>query len=160
MVLKWYVCLFGLQLDDWVLCRIYNKKGSIEKHFPSEQKCLNYPEMDVVEDQKPNILLDAQTMTALPQQQQQPSSMSTMNDLPRLHTDSSSSEEHVLSPELKEVQSEVKWNELSNNSYNTGLDFQFNFMDGFQDDTFARQVQYQMEQLSTPLQDMFMYKPF
>lgn len=117
--------------------------------------------MDVVEDQKPNILLDAQTMTALPQQQQQqPSSMSTMNDLPRLYTDSSSSEEHVLSPELKEVQSEVKWNELSNNSYNTGLDFQFNFMDGFQDDTFARQVQYQMEQLSTPLQDMFMYKPF
>ena len=155
------VWLFLLQLDDWVLCRLYNKKGSIEKHFPSAQKWLNYPEM---EDQKPNILLNGQNMTAL-SQQQQPSSMSMMNDqlqmdasdsVPRLHTDSSSSE-HVLSPEItceKEVQSEPKWNELSN-----ALDFQFNYMDGFQDDPFASQVQFQMDQLS-PLQDMFMYKPF
>ncbi|XWS44647.1 hypothetical protein CRYUN_Cryun15aG0066000 [Craigia yunnanensis] len=153
----------NLRLDDWVLCRLYNKKGSIEKHLPSTQKWLNYPEM---EDQKPNILLNGQNMTAL-SQRQQPSSMSMMNDLlqmdasdsvPRLHTDSSSSE-HVLSPEItceKEVQSEPKWNELSN-----ALDFQFNYMDGFQDDPFASQVQFQMDQLS-PLQDMFMYphKPF
>ncbi|XVF58857.1 hypothetical protein PTKIN_Ptkin07bG0099700 [Pterospermum kingtungense] len=148
----------NLRLDDWVLCRIYNKKGSIEKHFPSEQKWLNYPEAEM-EDQKPNILLNAHT-----QEKQQPSSMSMMQHtdasdfVPRLHTDSSSSE-HVLSPEItceKEVQSEAKWNELSNNN---GLDFQFNFMDGFQDDPFASQVQFQMEQLS-PLQDMFMYKPF
>ncbi|XWS29942.1 hypothetical protein CRYUN_Cryun24cG0073900 [Craigia yunnanensis] len=152
----------NLRLDDWVLCRIYNKKGSIEKHFPSEQKWLNYPEM---KDQKPNILLNGQNMTTV--SKQQPSSMSMMNDLletdasdsvPRLHTDSSSSE-HVLSPEIKcekEVQSEPKWNELSN-----ALDFQFNCMDGFQDDPFASQVQFQMDQFS-PLQDMFMYlqKPF
>ncbi|XWS41269.1 hypothetical protein CRYUN_Cryun17cG0066600 [Craigia yunnanensis] len=152
----------NLRLDDWVLCRIYNKKGSIEKHFPSEQKWLNYPEM---EDQKPNILLNGQNMTAL--SQQQPSSMSMMNDLletdasdsvPRLHTDSSSSE-HVLSHEItceKEVQSEPKWNEPSN-----ALDFQFNYMDGFQDDPFASHVQFQMDQLS-PLQGMFMHlqKPF
>ena len=116
-----------------------------------------------MEDQKPNILLNGQNMTAL--SQQQPSPMSMMNDLletdasdsvPRLHTDSSSSE-HVLSPEIKcekEVQSEPKWNELSN-----AFDFQFNYMDGFQDDPFASQVQFQMDQLS-PLQDMFMYKPF
>ncbi|XWS33113.1 hypothetical protein CRYUN_Cryun22dG0050600 [Craigia yunnanensis] len=153
----------NLRLDDWVLCRLYNKKGGIEKHFPSEQKWLNYPEM---EDQKPNILLNGQNMAALSQQQQQqPSSMSMMNDLlqtdasysvPRLNTESSSSE-HVLSPEIKcekEVQSESKWNELSN-----APDFQFNYMDGFQDDPFANQVQFQMDQLS-PLQDMFMYKPF
>ncbi|XP_022740811.1 NAC domain-containing protein 2-like [Durio zibethinus] len=155
----------NLRLDDWVLCRIYNKKGSIEKHFPSEQKRISYPEM---EDQKPNILMNGQNMTALPQKQ--PSSVSIMNDLfqtdasdsvPRLHADSSSSEQ-VLSPEItcgKEVQSEPKWNELQPSN---ALDFQFNYMDdGFQDDPFASQAQYQMEQLS-PLQDMFMYlqKPF
>ncbi|XP_021274745.1 NAC domain-containing protein 2-like [Herrania umbratica] len=160
----------NLRLDDWVLCRIYNKKGSIEKHFPSEQKhfpseqkWFGYPEM---EDQKPNILMNGQNITTL---SQQPSLMSTMmNDqpptddgsdsVPRLHTDSSSSE-HVLSPEItceKEVQSEPKWNELS-----SALDFQFNYMDGFQDDPFGSQVQYQMDQLS-PLQDMFAFlqKPF
>ncbi|EOX92686.1 hypothetical protein QUC31_003762 [Theobroma cacao] len=153
----------NLRLDDWVLCRIYNKKGAIEKHFPSQQKWLSYPEM---EDQKPNILMNGQYMTTL---SQQPSLMSTMmNDLlptddgsdsvPRLHTDSSSSGQ-VLSPETtceKEVQSEPKWNELS-----SALDFQFNYMDGFQDDPFASQVQYQMDQLS-PLQDMFAFlqKPF
>ncbi|CAN0865410.1 Protein ATAF2 [Linum grandiflorum] len=27
----------GLRLDDWVLCRLYNKKGGMEKHFPEEQ---------------------------------------------------------------------------------------------------------------------------
>ncbi|KAK6287238.1 hypothetical protein POUND7_013417 [Theobroma cacao] len=153
----------NLRLDDWVLCRIYNKKGAIEKHFPSQQKWLSYPEM---EDQKPNILMNGQYMATL---SQQPSLMSTMmNDLlptddgsdsvPRLHTDSSSSGQ-VLSPETtceKEVQSEPKWNELS-----SALDFQFNYMDGFQDDPFASQVQYQMDQLS-PLQDMFAFlqKPF
>ncbi|KAK6259188.1 hypothetical protein SCA6_013662 [Theobroma cacao] len=153
----------NLRLDDWVLCRIYNKKGAIEKHFPSQQKWLSYPEM---EDQKPTILMNGQYMTTL---SQQPSLMSTMmNDLlptddgsdsvPRLHTDSSSSGQ-VLSPETKcekEVQSEPKWNELS-----SALDFQFNYMDGFQDDPFASQVQYQMDQLS-PLQDMFAFlqKPF
>ncbi|GMI67585.1 Arabidopsis NAC domain containing protein 2 [Hibiscus trionum] len=149
----------NLRLDDWVLCRIYNKKGSIEKHFPSEQKwsSSSYPEM---EDQKPNILMH---MTAL-SQQQGPSSVQTdaSDSVPRLHTDSSSSGQ-VLSPEVtweKEVQSQPKWNELQLS--NNGLDFGFSYMDGgFQDDPFASQVQYQMEQLS-PLQDMFMYlqKPF
>ncbi|KAJ6740905.1 putative proteinC DOMAIN-CONTAINING PROTEIN-RELATED [Salix purpurea] len=43
----------NLRLDDWVLCRIYNKKGSVEKHFPSERKSTaSYPEM---EDRKPDI---------------------------------------------------------------------------------------------------------
>ncbi|KAK8653478.1 hypothetical protein V6N13_127474 [Hibiscus sabdariffa] len=160
----------NLRLDDWVLCRIYNKKGSIEKHFPSEQKCSSssFPEM---EDQKPNILMHGQNMAALSQQHRL-SSMSMMNDdhiqtdasdsVPRLHTDSSSSGQ-VLSPEVtweKEVQSQPKWNELQLS--NNGFDFGFSYMDGgFQDDPFASQVQYQMEQLS-PLQDMFMYlqKPY
>lgn len=147
-----------LQLDDWVLCRIYNKKGSIEKHYPVDRKLTKYPEM---EEQKPNILMSGHNgISPL-----QPSMMNndllhmdTSDSIPRLHTDSSCSEQ-VLSPEVtceKEVQSEPKWNELDN-----AFDFNFNYMDGFQDDPFASQVQYQMEQLS-PLQDMFMFlqKPF
>ncbi|KAL4366519.1 hypothetical protein GQ457_05G009160 [Hibiscus cannabinus] len=157
----------NLRLDDWVLCRIYNKKGSIEKHFPSEQKwsSSSFPEM---EDQKPNILMHGQNMAAL-SQQHRPSSMNddhiqtdASDSVPRLHTDTSSSGQ-VLSPEVtweKEVQSQPKWNELQLS--NNGFDFGFSYMDGgFQDDPFASQVQYQMEQLS-PLQDMFMYlqKPY
>ncbi|KAK8717221.1 hypothetical protein V6N13_044497 [Hibiscus sabdariffa] len=147
----------NLRLDDWVLCRIYNKKGSIEKHSPSEQKWSNYPEM---EDQKPNILMHGQNMTATSQQQQQQQPSNASDSVPKLHTDSSSSEQ-VLSPEVpweKEVQSQPKWKELQQNS--NVLDFGFNYMDGeFQDDPFGSQIQYQMEQFQD---DMFMYlqKPF
>ncbi|MBA0726093.1 hypothetical protein Golax_001943 [Gossypium laxum] len=130
----------NLRLDDWVLCRIYNKKGSIEKHFPSEQKSLSYPEM---EDEKPDIIMNGQNM-------QQPWSVMAMkNDVIQTDGSESSWSEHVPSPEItweKEVKSEGRWNEL---------DFGLHFID---EDPFASQVDYQMEQLS-PLQDMFMYLP-
>jgi hypothetical protein len=86
--------------------------------------------------------------------------MDTSDSIPRLNTDSSSSE-HVLSPEVtceKEVQSQPKWNDQLDNAF----DFNFNYIDdGFQDYPFASQDQFQLDQLS-PLQDMFMYlqKPF
>ena len=31
-------CRKILQLDDWVLCRIYNKKGTVEKYYPADEK--------------------------------------------------------------------------------------------------------------------------
>ncbi|MBA0814230.1 hypothetical protein Gohar_020070 [Gossypium harknessii] len=130
----------NLRLDDWVLCRIYNKKGSIEKHFPSEQKSLSYPEM---EDEKPDIIMNGQNM------QQTWSVMAMNNDVIQTDGSESSWSEHVPSPEItweKEVKSEGRWNEL---------DFGLDFID---EDLFASQVDYQMEQLS-PLQDMFMYLP-
>ncbi|XP_015577112.1 NAC domain-containing protein 2 [Ricinus communis] len=157
----------NLRLDDWVLCRVYNKKGSMEKHQPvSDRKLLKYPEAE--EDQKPDILIygDKAISTFGPSIMNDSSNndllahMDTTSDsVPRLHTDSSCSEEHVLSPE-KEVQSEPNWNALDSNA----LDFGFNYLvdGGFQDyDPFASQVQFQMDQLS-PLQDMFMFlqKPF
>ncbi|KAJ4838182.1 hypothetical protein Tsubulata_032523 [Turnera subulata] len=161
----------NLRLDDWVLCRIYNKKGSIEKHLPiaadHHRKLDTYP--DEMEDQKPNILMMSaggqNEMSLLPRKGGSPlatsSHMETSESMPRLHTDSSCSE-HVLSPEVtyeKEVQSHPKWSYEQMN--NNGFDFNFSYADGFQDDPFASQVQYQMDQLS-PLQDMFMYlqKPF
>ncbi|KAJ6353744.1 hypothetical protein OIU76_002713 [Salix suchowensis] len=158
----------NLRLDDWVLCRIYNKKGSIEKHFPAERKSTTkYSEM---EEQKPNIdemsvYQNGRSTMGAPAMMMSHSNdllnMDTSESAPRLHTDSSCSE-HVLSPEFtceKEVQSQQKlWNDELDNA----LDFNFNYIDdGFQDDPFASQVQFQMDQLS-PLQDMFMYsqRPF
>ncbi|PON79893.1 NAC domain containing protein [Trema orientale] len=146
------------RLDDWVLCRIYNKKGSIEKSFPitSQMKIEEFPE---IEDRKPHIIA-----SAFPNDHHL--YMDTSDSVPKLHTDSSCSE-HVLSPEVtceREVQSQPKWN--NNNTYNDGglenaFDFNFNYMDGFSEDPFGSQFQYQMDQLS-PLQDMFSFlqKPF
>ncbi|XP_041004792.1 NAC domain-containing protein 2-like [Juglans microcarpa x Juglans regia] len=147
----------NLRLDDWVLCRLYNKRGTVEKNYAmTEQKMANSPE---IEEQKPKIMASGQYNIA-------PSSMITGDQLhmdtsesvPRLHTDTSSSEQ-VVSPDVtsweKEVQSEAKWEEIQN-AFNLFDSFQcYNYMDGFAEDPFASQVQYQMNQIS-PLQDMFM----
>ncbi|XP_052191374.1 NAC domain-containing protein 2 [Diospyros lotus] len=154
----------NLRLDDWVLCRIYNKKGSIEKHFPADRK---FVEASEFEDQKPDILSGYGAMPPPAVLPPLAPHMAAGNDLlhfetsdsmPRLHTDSSGSE-HVTSPEFtyeKEVQSQPKWNDFGN-----APDFQFNYMDAFPDDTFAPPMQYPPDPLY-PMQDMFMYiqKPF
>lgn len=133
----------NLRLDDWVLCRIYNKKGRIEKH-----DSLSYPE---AVEQKPNILGSVHNMV------RPVDHMEASDSIPRLHTESSSSDQ-VVSPEMRcetEVQSHPKWEDLGS------LDFQFNYLDGFQDDPFGSQVNFPVDQIS-PFQDMFMllHKPF
>lgn len=110
-----------------------------------------------IEDRKPQIIA-----SAFPNDHFY---MDTSDSIPKLHTDSSCSE-HVLSPEVtceREVQSEPKWND---NGLENAFDFNFNYMDGFSEDPFGSQLQYQMGQLS-PLQDMplpdmftFIQKPF
>ncbi|KAI3415083.1 NAC domain-containing protein [Psidium guajava] len=145
----------NLRLDDWVLCRIYNKKGQIEKHYPSDQMPVLFPEM---EDKKPEpwMLNQSSYSTSLSRLVQSPMAndllhMDTSDSVPRLHTESSCSE-HAVSPEFmceKEVQSDPKWNELEN---------AFEFIDNFLDEPFGAQVPYQPVQVS-PLQDIFM-KPF
>ena len=146
---------FVLQLDDWVLCRIYNKKGTLEKYQPLDQKMEKFAEME--EEQKPKIMVSRQNTTVTqPMISNDQLHMDTSDSVPVLHTDTSCSEQ-VVSPEVaweKEVQSEPKWND---NDIDNAFDyFQYNYMDGFAEDPFAPQVQYQMDQLS-PLQDMFMY---
>ncbi|XP_057791557.1 protein ATAF2-like [Salvia miltiorrhiza] len=130
----------NLRLDDWVLCRIYNKKGTLEKHCNVDhQEAVQFSDC---EEQKPNV-------NAFPLQ-------SFANDfdvsIPKLHTYSSSSEHVLSSPELKEVQSEAKWSEFEN-----GSDFQLNYTDfGFQDDPFGAQVQHYDDQMSLfHFQDIF-----
>ncbi|XWS21657.1 hypothetical protein CRYUN_Cryun30bG0073300 [Craigia yunnanensis] len=152
----------SLRLDDWVLCRIYNKKGSIEKQPPQGSVTKKASVMET-EDKKPDIRTLGIVTNGLP-----PAPTGTVNDyayfdttesVPRLHTDSSCSE-HVVSPEFNcEVQSEPKWKDWGSTN-NNALDFPYNYMDATMDTGFAPQFQ-STNQLS-PLQDMFMYlqKPF
>jgi hypothetical protein len=156
----------NLRLDDWVLCRIYNKKGTLEKHLSVDQKEVQFSDS---EEQKPEVdafpyggrtpspPVQAPTMNLASQRMNDYMHFNASDSLPKLHTDSSSSE-RVLSPEFmcdKEVQSEPKWSELEGT-----LDFPLNYMDGFQDDPFGSQMQYG-DQLSL-FQDMYAYmqKPF
>ncbi|XP_059630713.1 NAC domain-containing protein 2-like isoform X2 [Cornus florida] len=150
----------SLRLDDWVLCRLYNKKGSMDKqNISSSRKVVsNYSE---IEEKKPEVLTHLGPKAGgLPPAVAHNEFMylDTSDSAPRLHTDSSCSE-HVVSPEFtceKEVQSEPKLNEWDK----AALDFPFNYMDATMDNTlFASQ--FQNNQMS-PLQDMFMYlqKPF
>jgi hypothetical protein len=146
----------NLRLDDWVLCRLYNKKGIREKHFPADWKAMK---SETHEDQKLDISYGHNY--GVPSQQQlgynnDLSHMDTSDSIPMLHMDSSS--DHALSPEMaceKEVQSDPKWNDIDNAFNNIQ---QFSYMDGFQNDS---QVQLNNEEFST-LQDMFMFlqKPF
>ncbi|KAJ6685382.1 putative proteinC DOMAIN-CONTAINING PROTEIN 2-LIKE [Salix purpurea] len=148
----------SLRLDDWVLCRIYNKKGTIEKQEQHlSVKKVNPAEIE--EDEKKQVVL-------LPPPAAPSAATGTVNDymyfdtsdsVPRLHTDSSCSE-HVVSPEFTcEVQSEPRWKEWGNVN---ALDNHYNYLDATMDIPFASQLQggYQM----SPLQDIFMHlqKPF
>ncbi|PSS30221.1 NAC domain-containing protein [Actinidia chinensis var. chinensis] len=155
----------NLRLDDWVLCRIYNKKGKIEKHNNTVgQKPEKFPEL---EDQKPQILSGYTAMPPppLPSYHQAMgndwSHFETSDSMPRMNTDSSGSE-HVASPEVtweREVQSEPKWN----NGLENAFDFQFNYVDAFSEDPFAPHMQpFQQDMMLSPFQDMFTYmeKPF
>ncbi|XP_030551367.1 NAC domain-containing protein 2-like [Rhodamnia argentea] len=145
------------RLDDWVLCRIYNKKGTIEKHFPSAQNNqAEFPEMET----EPQIVMPAALNPYTPPQHSPMTTdhmyMDSSESMPKLHPDSSASE-HVVSPDLahqKEVQSEEKWDD-----WEKALDLQLGAMDNFLDDSFA-QGQFQLDQVS--LQDMSMYlqRPF
>ncbi|CAJ1971904.1 unnamed protein product [Sphenostylis stenocarpa] len=125
----------SLRLDDWVLCRIYNKKGAIEKQPPLKIECSE------LEDEKPAIAPPLASTVA------DCVYFEASDSVPRLHMTDSSSSEQVVSAELaSEVQSEPK---RSNNE-----------LAYFVDATLASQLE-SANQMS-PLQDIFMYlsKPF
>ena len=151
-----------MQLDDWVLCRIYNKKGAIEKQPPQGSVTKKASVMEA-EDKKPDIgTLGMDTCGLTPAPTGRVNDyvhFDTSESVPRLHTDSSCSE-HVASPEFTcEVQSEPKRKDWGSTK-NKALDFPYNYIDATMDTGFAPQFQ-STNQLS-PLQDIFMYlqKPF
>ncbi|KAK9054006.1 hypothetical protein SSX86_025081 [Deinandra increscens subsp. villosa] len=138
----------NLRLDDWVLCRIYNKKGVLEKHVNSDINEALFSDIEI--DVKPQIMSYAPTdKISTPDP---PSSMpylvvndtfnfETSESVPTLHTDSSSEPE-------REVESEIKMN-----------DFQFGYLDPFTDDSFSAQTRYYNDYQLSPLQDIFMSMP-
>lgn len=135
----------NLQLDEWVLCRIYNKKGCIEKHYQSTD---DFEE----EDEKPNISATMPNNNNMVQ-------MDTSYSVPLMHTDSSSGSDPATSPEVtwdKEVQSRPKSGGGGDIDF-----FEFSYIDSFsaEDNPFGTQVQFQMDNLS-PLQDTFSYLPW
>ncbi|XP_059299114.1 NAC domain-containing protein 2-like [Lycium ferocissimum] len=150
------------RLDDWVLCRIYNKKGSIEK---INRKMNTGVYMDKVEspvDRKPEIL------PPLPPPAQQVNNdffyLDPSDSVPKIHSDSSCSE-HVLSPDFtceREVQSEPKLTDWEKAT----LELPFNYMDATTGATTVDNSllgsQFQSSYQMSPLQDMFMHlqKPF
>ncbi|KAK8649165.1 hypothetical protein V6N13_129899 [Hibiscus sabdariffa] len=160
----------SLRLDDWVLCRIYNKKGStsIDKQ-PQPQ----LGRFDEIVDKKPDIGAVEMGTCGLPlAPTPTPTPTGTINDIvyfdtsesvPKVHTDSSCSEQAV-SPEFTcEVQSQPKrreWQTTTSSASNTTLDFPYHYLDAAIDTGFTSEFQ-SSNQLS-PLQDMFMYpqKPF
>lgn len=162
-ILKFKSSIF--QLDDWVLCRIYNKKRTLEKHFNVDEKEVQFSDS---EDQKPNIdTLTYPAMAATPAPAVEPPQrmndymhFDTSESMPKWHTDSSSSE-HVLSSSPqefvcdKEVESQPKWSDIE--SY---LDTQLNYMDGFQDNLFNSQMQLNDQFPLFPDMFAYMQKPF
>ncbi|XP_051140613.1 NAC domain-containing protein 2-like [Andrographis paniculata] len=120
----------NLRLDDWVLCRIYNKKGTLEKYNNVDRKELHLS--DIIHEQKPKVELFPDNGMAPRQQTPQMGNgylhCGASDSLPKFYVDSNSSK-HGLSPEFmdKEVQSEPQWSE-----YGSSLDFELNCLDAFQ----------------------------
>lgn len=129
-----------LKLDDWVLCRLYNKKGTIEKHCNVEEN--EVQQWWDSEEQKPNVASSSH---------KRPS-----DSVPEMMQTESSSWEHVSSssPDKEEVQSVPKWNELDN-----FLDFQLNY---YTDASQSSQMQYNNNEGFSVLPDMYGYmrKPY
>ncbi|CAM8901161.1 unnamed protein product [Rhodiola kirilowii] len=139
----------NLKLDDWVLCRIYNKKGKIEKTMTSDQTSFDHHEL--VEDQKPEIhLTEPKIEIGSPQIH----FINASDSNPR-----STCSDHVSSPDVtceREVQSEPKWSDMDDDKL---LDYSFDFMDDpfFINGSFSGPNQAQFHDQFSPLQDMFMY---
>uniref|UniRef100_A0ACD5WII6 Uncharacterized protein n=1 Tax=Avena sativa TaxID=4498 RepID=A0ACD5WII6_AVESA len=111
----------SLRLDDWVLCRIYNKKGGLEKLEPAERKPVvsgNYAGPGVMvsspPEQKPVLGMPPTNGGGVPAFPDYAAYYDRPSDsMPRLHADSSCSEQ-VLSGERGgggEVQSQPKISE-------------------------------------------------
>ncbi|XP_047330753.1 NAC domain-containing protein 2-like [Impatiens glandulifera] len=139
----------NLKLDDWVLCRIYNKKGKIEKHNPTSTKTTQIE----IEDQKPNI---AGKVNGIGSVNGWPVIGDSSESIPRANTDSSGSGHWTSSPEfISEIQSEPTWDELEK-----AMNFGFNYMDTYPDNIFdlTTEMKFQPQDQYFPFQqDMFMH---
>ncbi|XP_065881235.1 NAC domain-containing protein 2-like [Euphorbia lathyris] len=149
----------SLRLDDWVLCRLYNKKGTLEKQGPQLLMNRKLEPMEINEDQKPDIMAPPVAPSTGAGTGNDYIYFDQSDSVPKLHTDSSCSE-HVVSPEFtSEVQSEPKLKDWG--TVNT-LDYGYNYYDPSTDISFSSQFQENGNDQMSPLQDIFMFfqKPF
>ncbi|KAL1196318.1 Protein ATAF2 [Cardamine amara subsp. amara] len=130
----------NLRLDDWVLCRIYNKKGTMEKYFPTDEK----PRTITMADQSSSPF---------------DTSDSTYPALQEDDSSSSGGHGHVVSPDAREVQSEPKWGELEDALEAFDTSFFGGSMELLQPDTFVPQFLYQPDYFNS-FQDPPEQKPF
>ncbi|XP_054788465.1 NAC domain-containing protein 2-like [Prosopis cineraria] len=141
-----------LRLDDWVLCRIYNKKGIIEK-----QPTVGSPKTEwseIVDNKPENVSLCIRIPRHHPHAAAATDHLNfdKSDSVPKLHTESSCSE-HVVSPEFaSEVQSEPKWSEWEKH-----LEFPYNYAGATMNNGFESQAQLILSNNQMwPLQDIFM----
>ncbi|KAK7353674.1 hypothetical protein VNO80_19125 [Phaseolus coccineus] len=138
----------NLRLDDWVLCRIYNKKGKIEKYNTGAPKM----EAGVVHN------FDHEMKPEIEKLRNEQLFMESSESMHRVQTESSGSEQ-VVSADVRwerEVQSHPKWNDIGLQIENA-FDFEYNYFDNNNlsvDDPFGN-VEYQIGHES-PLQDILM----
>ncbi|CAA0809962.1 NAC domain-containing protein 2 [Striga hermonthica] len=137
----------SLRLDDWVLCRIYNKKGAIERQPPTPEAHATSHDLASAltseEDSKPDIL------TSFPE------SMPMMyEDFKYLRAAAgSASSEHVLSPEVESAPNLGDWG-------SSALNFPFDYVGAGAGALVGSQFAsgYQMEPMSEAY--AYMTKPF
>ncbi|EYU31768.1 hypothetical protein ABFS82_03G097000 [Erythranthe guttata] len=148
----------SLRLDDWVLCRIYNKKGAIERQQQQQQHVSSGRVTSAVTsdgDTKPVILTSVPE--ASPMVYEDFLYLDAADSIPLLHTDSSCSE-HVLSPEVESVPRLTEWEK-------SALEFPFNYMDAMDGAAAAALLmgsQYQGNYQMDTMHDVAAYitKPF
>ncbi|XP_068651702.1 NAC domain-containing protein 2-like [Aristolochia californica] len=139
----------SLRLDDWVLCRIYNKKGTVETRSSGVDSRPVYKTETA--EQKPDISNPATDFAYF----------DSSDSIPRLHTTDSSCSEHVVSPEFaceREVQSQPKWK-----AWERTLEIPENNMDAtVGNNPFQQLESVQLSPVFNNYSDMFMYlqKPF
>lgn len=156
----------SLRLDDWVLCRIYNKKGSIERQngVVKHQQQSNSVFLGAEEEKKPRIVAPPAPLSHTTAFSEYAHLDTDSVPPPRLHTESTTSgSDHVVSPPSsseftceREVQSQPKWTDME---IEKALDFPFSYVDATT--TTALDNPFVPTQMS-PLGDMFMFmqKPF
>ncbi|KAI3464535.1 hypothetical protein Pfo_021198 [Paulownia fortunei] len=145
----------SLRLDDWVLCRIYNKKGTIERQQQQQQNVSSRNMTSAVtseEDTKPVILTSVPE--ASPMVYDDFVYLDPSDSIPRLHTDSSCSE-HVLSPEVESAPKLTEWEKST-------LEFPFHYIDAADGAGALMGSQFQGNYQMEPMHDVFAYmtKPF
>ncbi|KAL0369272.1 UNVERIFIED_CONTAM: NAC domain-containing protein 48 [Sesamum calycinum] len=112
----------SLRLDDWVLCRIYNKKGTVDRR-PDVSSRKMTASVTSDEGTKPVGLLKSVPELS-PMVYEDFMYLEASDSAPRLPTDSTCSE-HVLSPEVESAAKKiVEWGGAA------ALEFPFSYIDG------------------------------